>query len=58
MKYAIYQPTFHKRADEWTVRMDVVGTAEHCDSAEQAIEAAKQAGFVAPVVGPYQEKTQ
>lgn len=62
MKYAIYQPVYTKTRsqdeDRWSVRMEVIGTAEHCDSAEHAMQLAKAAGFPAPVVGEFQETEQ
>ena len=40
---------------EWRVRMEIVGSVEHAYSADQALRAAKQAGFIAPVVGEWRE---
>ena len=62
MKYAIYEPVYTKARtpedDRWSVRMEVIGTAEHCRSPEHALELARAAGFVAPIVGEFKEELQ
>ena len=62
MKYAIYEPVYTKArtADEerWSVRMEVIGTAEHCRSPEHAMQLARAAGFPAPIVGEWKETEQ
>ena len=62
MKFAIYQPVFVKARSQdderWTVRLEVIGTAEHCRSPEHAMQLAREAGFPAPIVGEFQETEQ
>ena len=62
MKYAIYEAVYTKARtpteERWTVRLDVIGTVEHCDTPEQAMQAARAAGFLAPIVGEWKEELQ
>jgi hypothetical protein len=62
MKWAIYTPVFRRYSngelDEWRVRMEIVGSVDDAYSADQALRAAKAAGFVAPVVGEWKEREQ
>ena len=62
MKYAIYEPVYSRArtatAEEWRVRMEVIGTVEHCYSPDEALRAAKEAGFERPIIGPWKEIEQ
>jgi len=62
MKWAIYEPVYRRvsagAVEEWRVRLDIIGTVEDAYSAEQALRAAKEAGFIAPIVGEWKEREQ